>query len=130
MKKLNKKATKIFTKIMDLLGDKDYLKIDNAKDVFMALSVEKLYKIGEYQVVSFAHYFKQNGDLVQDPEMLFMIADQLVYPISIQHAFLGQEMTITTDEEGKFKGYYPKAQKDITTFAGQWMVNIKSQQNL
>ena len=131
MKMLNKKATGIFNIILGLLGENDYIKIDNTNGAFMPLSVERLYKVdGDRDVISLAHYFEQNGDLVQDPEMLFVVVnEEMIMPISIQHAF-GRVNEGVVFENNKMTGVYVKAQKDMTVFAGMWLNNIKNQQGL
>jgi len=129
MKALNQKSTKIFNDIVsDLNTSKTHKKIDNSKS-FIPLSVEKLSTYDVGTMYSFAHYFNQNGDMCQDPEMCF-IKTKLgkVYPCMFQQAIppIYQE-SIFFDNGWKCK---TKMQKDHTQFANMWLINIKEQQGL
>jgi hypothetical protein len=85
MKELNKTSTKIMWDIIALLGDKDYMKIQNNPEDsgFMALSVEykalNIIHAGypDYpgKIYSLAHYYSQNGDAMSDPYMEFLCID-------------------------------------------------------
>lgn len=44
MNVLDKQAEAIFRKLLELLGRKEYLKLDNSNGVFMPLSIQKLDK--------------------------------------------------------------------------------------
>jgi len=129
MKPLNKKQARIFNKIIEPLnGSRSHYKLENSKS-FMPLSVEKLgtYDIGT--MYSFCHYFKQNGDLCQDPEMVFIKhKNGKIYPCMFQQAIppIYQE-SIYFDEGWKLK---PKMQADHAKFANMWLNNIKEQQNI
>lgn len=112
---------------------KDYVKIENSKGRFMAVSVEKLESVDiagrKATVYSIAHYYEQNGDLVPDPEMTFAVSD--VDPMHIW------PMTFNT-QRGERRGLYrngvwridAREQADEAVFAGIWMKNIKIQQGL
>ncbi len=77
MEFLNRQATLIFATLIDSLNG-DYRKIENSP--FMPLSIEKIgdgisTPWGTAKQYSFCHYFEQNGDLMQDPEMCFFVID-------------------------------------------------------
>ena len=72
-------AKEVMTKIVELLVDGD-LKLDNAVGVFMPLVMEKIMDQPGFEAVySLAHYGKQNGDLMADPEMTFGLKDGEFY---------------------------------------------------
>ena len=131
MKALNVKAEAIFRKLtegMVKLGD--HRKWDNASGTFMAVCIELIAKTALGPLVSIAHYYEQNSDLMRDPDIVFWVdADQHVYPISYRQDGLGidQEAAVFVDGQWNVK---PKMQADITRFANQWMLNIQEQQNL
>ena len=129
MKALNKKAEVIFHRLtegMVKLGD--HRKIDNTNGTFMAACVEVIGQAGLGPLVSVAHYYEQNGDLMRDPDVVFLIgADQHVYPISYRHDGLGIDQEAAVVEDGQWN-VKPKMQADITRFANQWMLNIQDQQ--
>lgn len=130
MRALNKQAQKIFDQIIeDLRGPRTHKKIDNNNGTFMPLSVEKLYTHDVGTVYSFCHYFKQNGDLCQDPEMLFMKTKLgSVAPMMFQQ-YPGIYSESIFSEDGKWK-IKRKLKADHASFANMWMKNIKSQQGL
>lgn len=141
MKTLNNKATKIFTDIINLMNGEPYLKIEN--DPYMPLSIEKIQEAietpdGKAVLYSLSHNYVQNGDLMRDPEMLFIVLDGSdeingdlslvkIFPAMYQQDNLGiyQESIIITD--GILKSYYPKPQTEHTEFADLWLNNIKNQ---
>jgi hypothetical protein len=78
-----------------------------------------------------AHYYEQNGDLMADPEMTFLVSavDGRVYPLSYRQDGLGiYRESVKFNEAGQIDGHYPREQRDEATFSGQWMKNIKFQQ--
>lgn len=130
VKQLNKNATKIFNKIVKMMNDEGYIKINNSEGIFMPLSAEKIDKVSHGELISFAHYFEQNGDLVQDPEMIFLVLNEdMIFPVSIQHSF-GRLIEGIVFENGELKGVYPNQQEDMTSFANMWLKNIKEQQGI
>lgn len=158
MEVLNKKSAVLFQKIYSMLDKDGYLKLDrdgeqakqkaaknNNADIdkyrcgIMALFVKKVdvVKVGsiEYERISFAHYYECKGNLIADPEMMFLYnpskADFIVPCYFLQPALSIEQNSIVFDENGVFKGYYPKMQADHTEFINSvWFDNIKWQQNL
>jgi hypothetical protein len=79
-------------------------------------------------LVSVAHYFEQNGDLMSDPEMTFEV-DQAgtFYPISItQHPLGIYREAVFQDEQGRVL-IKLGAKRDLEYFARIWDRNIKDQ---
>ncbi len=78
MESLNKKAKEIFCSIINTLKGKQHLKL-HAKNSF-PLIVEQIgnnieTEFGKGCLYSFCQYYNQNGDLMQDPEMCFIMVD-------------------------------------------------------
>jgi uncharacterized protein YqiB (DUF1249 family) len=97
---------------------------------FMDLVFEKLpYLDGfngqAYKAFSIAHYFKQNGDLCQDPEMVVVVYPDLAMAeaYSFQQAIppLYQDVY---PEPGKVR---PKLKKELNSFLRQWLQNLLDQ---
>ncbi len=130
MKYLNDKATAIFRKLTEGLkkvGDHQQWNNDSS---FMAACVEIIGRTGLGPLVSIAHYYQQNGDMMRDPDVVFVIgADQHVYPISYRQDGMGIYQEAAVVEDGKWK-VRPKMQSDICSFCNQWMQNINEQQQL
>lgn len=127
MKKLNKTASKILDTLTTGLAMGDARKIDNAAGAFMAVHVDR---IGE-RLYSVAHYFRQNGDMMADPDVVFLHGDDGGwYPIEItMHATGYYQRAATLDATGRnVATVRPRAQRDLATFCGTWMRNIKAQQ--
>lgn len=140
MKKLNKRTTQIFCDLLTQL-DGGYKKF--FADGFMPLTMENIggdiqtpWGIGNQY--SLCHYYEQNGDLMQDPEMCFVVVDNRteerpevefvgIYPYSFQQANLGLYNESITIVNNKLEKFTPAMQADHTHFAQQWLTNIKDQ---
>lgn len=144
MKPLNQQATKIFNLIVEGLKELgDHKKIDNAPGAFMALSVELIDQWPEGNIFSLAHYYEQNGDLMRDPDMTFLVSNGtfhgskfiagLVFPASYRQDGLGidQQSLFYEDNNGIHSlRICKKWQADHAVFANTWMRNIKAQQHI
>ena len=134
MKKVNKKATKVLDKMRSMMTG-NHLKISN-NETFMPVVVEKVGSIvvgkQNCELISVAHYGEQNGDLMRDPEVVF-IRDEAgnYYPESIIQDFIGISRTVVTcDDAGRAVRFNPRQQRDIAQFTGMWMENIRHQQGI
>ena len=89
-------------------------------------------------LISVAHYYELNGDLVSDPDIVFydkpfVDADGSLHPeldvftpVSYQDAMRYDEC-ILFDEDGKPMSGRPALSRSIGTFANQWAKNIRAQ---
>lgn len=131
MKKLSQRAEKIFNKIIELAKQTEHccIKIDTTDGAFMPLSVEKIDQdqLGEYW--SFCHYGMQNGDCMRDPEVIFWITENGIFPTYFRNDYIGRESYCVQNNGGQVS-YYKREQRDLATFSNQWMENIKNQQDL
>jgi len=134
MKHLNQTGKKVMDILTDGVTDYDQarkIKNNPCKSV-MAVCVEKISNTKSGPLFSIAHYYEQCGDLMRDPDMTFLRgSDGNYYPLTYRQDNLGidQDAIVWTDE-GNIKGYHPKMQADMTSFANGWMKNIKDQQRL
>lgn len=132
MKTLNKKAAAIFFKIIEKLNEENEHAIKlNADESFMPLCAEK---IGT-DYYSFAHYGKQNGDAMKDPDVTFILRDidgvKSVIPCTYENSYAGHyDEAVVLEGDFKIKGFYRKRQAGITSFCNDWMLNIAHQQNI
>lgn len=131
MKTLNATSTATLNKMVEMMKD-GYTKIDNTGSSFMPVSIEAIFDNEKYMIVSVAHYYEQNGDLMADPEMLFIYikAMNTFIPSYYKQAAIGMEQESVIVENGEIKGYRAKLQLQHASFANLWMKNIKSQQSL
>jgi len=148
MRNVNQEAKRVIDKLVEGLdqpGDAKtfdthgYTKKWNGG--IMAVHVENIGNVpstGTGNLYSIAHYFKQNSDMMRDPEMIFWAGKtynkkqewiDTYYPVYFrQDPMIEQESAVF--EDGKLKGIRPKMQADHAKFAGFWMRNIKDQQEL
>lgn len=117
---------------------KDYLKISN--EPFTPLSIECFGKIywEDGKLISLSHYYEQNGDLMADPQMCFILVDQretdkTAYDKVMVVPYLFQQDNLGIYEESMLFKKDVVAHCDInrqaehTAFANQWLQNIVQQ---
>ena len=71
MNQLNIESTKIMNKMVKMAED-GYVKIDNSDGTFMPVILEVIFEDERMRIISLAHYYLQQGDLMADPEMCFI----------------------------------------------------------
>ena len=132
MKPVNEYGQRVLQVLTEGLNNAgDDRKFGNGRP-YMAVSVER---IDVPQVYSVAHYYKQNGDLMADPEMVFVVNDAGIFlPVYFKQAGLGLEQSsaeyTTIDGKLRIERFRPKLQADHAIFAGTWLRNIAEQQDL
>lgn len=117
---------RVLTEGLSKVGDHRQVK---QSEHFMPVSVEVVDMTPQNApIVSVSHYYEQNGDLMADPEVTFVIArDDYVFPISFRQDSLGIDQQYVRWEGGKVYWNLPK-QNDLAGFCNQWMQNIQDQQ--
>lgn len=126
LKPVNKKAAAVLAKLTQGLEFGGHRKIDNTNGTFMPVSVDR---IGE-DLFAVAHYGKQNGDLMADPDVVFWKRPDGWFPVEITQAYLGRYSKVLYVEKGEVVKWQPRAYHDLKVFCGTWMQNIKHQQSL
>lgn len=98
---------------------------------FMPVHVDRLSE----DLFSVAHYYEQNGDLVPDPDMVFV---RTTTP-SGETVWLPKELTLAIGsyvsafelgEDGKPTQINKRRYRELVAFAHMWLRNIRSQQGL
>lgn len=120
---------KIFQKIERLVpklyeyqvGDAIKLKTNG----YMDLNIDILRKTDQKVVVSFAHNWIKNGDVMADPDMEI----SLIPTMKMAEALTFQQddpplYQVVYPEPGKF---YPQRKKELNDFLLQWLTNIENQ---
>ncbi len=92
-------------------------------DGFNGISIEN---IGT-NLLSVAHYFDQEGDLVADPDVVFFTGYAEWVPISIQNQFCFSEAAVVHDDHTGLKGIYVQRQAELADFCWQWAKNLRAQ---
>ena len=134
---LGKRATKQFCRLIKGMNfiPGEHRKLDNEPGLYMPCSIEVIGKGEDYTIISFSHYGEQNGDLMADPDMTFLVmagvvTQYTIYPMTFRNDYLGiYQESIEIDEDGR-KLIKPKQQRDHTQFANTWMNNIVRQQGI
>ncbi len=101
----------------------------------MYCSVEILRTGENFAIGSVSHYGKQNGDMMADPDMTFLMLLHegkilRVMPLSFRNDYAGfNQETAEVTEEGRLK-YDARIMREQASFANTWMNNIIIQQEL
>jgi hypothetical protein len=110
------------------LGVGDSRKLDRGLG-FMAVHVECLHdRPGVGPLFSVAHYYEQSGDLVPDPDVVFVRSPQGWSPVSFQNS-MAYRVAVTFHDDGTIE-VDAKEQSDLVSFCNVWMRNIQQQQGL
>ena len=121
-----------FAKYLDqLLGGVHAVRI--AVSGYMPLSVEEIGSSGDgHRLVSLCHYGEQNGDLMRDPDIVFLFHNvpdgAAAEPVSFRNDYLGIVQDVYRyDETGRRTHVLPTLEQDLTEFAESWFANLKDQ---
>jgi len=107
---------------LDLKSPDFYLSLEQPN--FMPLVIEK---IGEH-LLSVAHYYKLEGDLLADPDVVFFTGYKYWVPVQIRQALFGTMDAAQLSEDGAdIQSFNPKTQADLAAFCRDWAANIKAQ---
>jgi len=127
MKTLDRKAAEILRALLAL----QTAIIDNTHGVYMSVHIEIIDRTDKYTYISLAHYGRQNGDAMRDPEMIIALhkESQQFVPYYYRNDYMGiEQYSIRWTDEGILLNR--RLQADHTTFANQWLRNIAMQQHI
>ena len=116
---------RIFRNLEKILGDlneiPEYQKFKASG--FMDLNVDMLYGEEESITIALSHYFRQNGDMIPDPDMEVRIYPEMkmAEALSYQDSFGYQQVYPSPSQVNL------KAKKDLNVFLNQWLSNIIDQ---
>jgi hypothetical protein len=129
--KLSPQATAVMDTLTEGMSVGSYKKIDSAEDVFMALHVEYIGECNLGLIFSLSYYYTQHGDLMRDPEMLFIKAeDGGYYPAEIWQDAVNSHGVGIQIENDLAVSIDETEQADLTLFAEVWLKNIRVQQRI
>lgn len=100
---------------------------------YMPLSVEEIGIDGEgNRIVSLCHYGKRNGDLMRDPDIVFLFQNPphgpLAEPVSFRNDCLGVNQEVYRyDEAGMRTETCPQLKQSSNDFVQAWFANLKVQ---
>lgn len=140
MKALNKNSKKFFLSLLDNMKGR-YRKIE--QEGFMPLTVEILEDnistpFGTARTVMLLHHYVQNGDLMRDPEMVFLVIDGRstenqdcnlvdIMPQSYRQDNLGIYQESIVVKGGTHWFIRSSLYDELVSFANVWLLNIKMQ---
>lgn len=75
--------------------------------------------------ISVAHYWEIEHDLIPAPEIVFVVAGNQWYPISIEQ--YGSGLQVSAHQDGGTWLVKPDSQKGLADFADEWATNIREQ---
>lgn len=82
--------------------------------------------------MSLCHYGEQNGDLMRDPDLVFMFQDtphgSIAEPVSFRNDYLGLDQEVYRyNERGTRTHLDAKLKAHLKEFARIWFVNLNEQ---
>lgn len=116
---------RIFRKLEKILGDLTEIpeyQVLRARGL-MELNIDLLHEDEESVTIALSHYFKQNGDMIPDPDMEVRIYPQMkmAEALTYQDSF-GYRQVYPAPSQ-----VYLKAKKDLNIFLSQWLSYILMQ---
>lgn len=117
--------------LLALLGDATAVRI--TVPGYMPLSVEDIGPSGEgNRLVSLCHYGEQNGDMMRDPDIVFMFHNLHDGPAAEPVSFRNDYMAICQevynyDDAGKRTHVKPALKRELKDFSRTWFKNLRDQ---
>lgn len=130
---ISDEATEVMNKLVEGLSQENsHKKFDNAPGLYMTAHVEQIGQTNSGPLFSVAHYFIQAGDMMRDPDMVFIKGqDNRFYPVSFQQDSFGIYQEVVSFDNFKTpRTFDHEGQRQLAEFANSWMLNIQQQQNL
>ncbi len=100
---------------------------------YMPLSVEEIGTSGDgHRLVSLCQYGEQNGDLMRDCDLVFMVTDlpdgAAAEPVSFRNDYLGLSQEVYRyDETGRRTHVLSSLKQELKEFARAWFVTLRDQ---
>ncbi len=130
MYRLDRKAAVIMDRLVSSMTD-GYLKLDN-NSAFMPVVVEHIGDNPYGALISVAHYGKQNGDPMRDPDVVLLHArdNGSYYPVSYRNDYVPvfKEAVRFTGPRQEIIRCRQRMQTDFASFVNRWMKAIYEQQ--
>lgn len=100
---------------------------------YLPLSVEEIgFSEDGHRLVSLCQYGEQNGDLMRDPDIVFLFHNlpegAAAEPVSFRNDYLGIVQDVYRyDEAGMRTHVVPALKADLTEFAHAWFATLRDQ---
>lgn len=126
LKSLSHRSSRVMRSLVAGLDVGDARKVERDAP-FMAVHVEALRRTSAGVLFSVAHYFEQNGDLVPDPDVVFLQREDGSFcAISFQNSIAFRQ-PVRWRDDGTIE-LDQREQAAITAFANVFLRNIAEQQ--
>ncbi|MCH7782897.1 hypothetical protein IID62_07490 [candidate division KSB1 bacterium] len=115
---------------MDSLKEAGHIKVESGS--YMPLSIDYLGKgPNGFDMISVAHNYIQNGDVMADPDMQVEVAQGLkeleLHPVTFQQDGLGLYQEVYEMKDGKVTGIRLRLKADLRKFLRTWGTNLRRQ---
>ena len=100
---------------------------------YMPLSIEDIGMSPDgHRLVSLCQYGEQNGDLMRDPDLVFMVTDLpdgvVAEPVSYRNDYLGIVQEVYRyNEVGRRTHVLSSLKQDLEEFARDWLATLREQ---
>lgn len=118
--------TRIFQKMKKVVPELATIE-ESGKSVvpnYMDLNLDVLHKRSNRILIALSHYYKQNGDMVADPDMEVMVYPKLEIAEALSYHDSFSYRTIYSDDNGTED---IKAKRELNAFLDQWLSNLIQQ---
>ena len=144
-KQISNTAKGIFIALLEVLAENQHLKIDKGGEGIMPLTIERINTglktpWGTGCVISLAHYYELNGDLMRDPEITYLVVDNRpepgdfdligIWPAEFTNDGAGVYHRYLEFNDGEVTLTNENSQHDAATFSTSWFNNLKWQQEI
>ena len=121
------RAAAVLDELTAGLGVGQSRKVDRSS-VFMAVHVECLHSTPLGPLYSIAHYYESQGDFCCDPDVTLVRTADGWSPVSFQNS-IAYRVAVHFHEDGTVEAD-EREQRDLVSFVGTWMENVREQQGL
>lgn len=131
MQPLNQPATQMFLKLIEGLESPGDSKRFANNESFMPLVVEFNWQFKIGRQYSLSHYGEQNGDLMADPDMTFLVDfENRVFPITYRNDYAGVDQVAIDLKNESVSVVNEELQREMVEFTIDWLKNVWEQQGL
>lgn len=118
--------TCIYHKLLDVIPD--LLTIEESGksqvDGFMDFNLDVLHRRPDRLIIAISHYYKQNGDMIADPDMELAVYPQLEKAEALAYQDIWGYRRVYGDDGATVD---VKAKRELNWFLNQWLTNLINQ---
>ena len=121
----------IAQKLLQLLGPNMAIRITVAG--YMPLSIEDIgHSPDGFRQISLCHYGEQNGDMMRDPDVVYVLQEidgaTIAEPVSFRNDYLGvYQEAYDYNGEGRRMRVNSRLKRELLSFSLTWLCNLKDQ---